>query len=427
MNGAPRVHRLTAGDFDELAAGRPTPMVLGTLRSSQLSRRLLTLHAIAALARERMPDPWRESGAERAWGLLAEVDRIDRPSLEHVLMHPPLGVLFSRCLRRLSGAAAGLGLKEDLSRLGEVAAAAALHAQLPCTLDLPAPGGLLTLPTWGVARLPAGTRRAHVEGRVISAPGFAVEVTGGMVDPPPGVPGWLPLRRLSIALSEPSAPRLHVALEDGVPESGVPSRYVTGRLTQRQVAEREASLRAAWGLLCAHLPERAAACAALCKCIVPLAPPAGRWVSATSREAFGAIGLSSTDDPARLAEALMHEVSHVALGALDDMVDLCDPDCSSRYRVGWRPDPRPLGAVIHGTYAHLAALKFREHHLAAATGAAAARSARRYGQLRVQVLDALNLLDSCPGLTSLGRRFCAAMAAAVTPESLQATPRNSNG
>ncbi|MGA5699103.1 HEXXH motif domain-containing protein [Peterkaempfera bronchialis] len=461
MSGAGRVHRLSAEDFDGLAIGRPGPAALEVLRQSQLSWRLLTLRAVAALGRERVPRLWRESGAERGWALLGAVHRADRSALEQVLLHPPLGVLLARCLRQLTGPAAESRLEGDLARLPEVAVAAALRAGLPLALDLPVRGDLLALPTWGVARLPAGTGSVRVQGRTLTAPGFAAEVappepdpsptptpdpsptrtpgpgpapgraSAAQADPPPGAPGWLPLRALALRPSDPlrhpAAPVLRVTLEDCDPDRHAHGAPGTTRLTGHQLAVWESSLSGAWDLLCTHFPDQAAVCAALCHCVVPLTPPPGRWVTSASREAFGCVGLSPTTDPVRLAEALVHEVSHVALGALGDLVDLYDPDYTGRHRVGWRPDPRPLGAVLQGTYAHVAVVGFRDHHRRIGPRADAARSELRHRQLRDQVLEALDLLDGCPGLTALGRRFCDGMAAAVGVRPGQATPRYSNG
>lgn len=428
MKAAGSVHRITAQEFDELAVGRPGPGSLKALWRSQLSRRLLSLHSIAGIAEERVPDLWRRSGAGAAWELLAEVDRVDRPALERVVMHPLLGVLLSRCLRRLNSPAVDPVLDEDLSRLGAVAAAAALRAGVSSsTIELPVHDGVVALPTWGVARVPAGSRRAGLDGRVLSASGFTVELSEDTDEPPPGAPGWLPLRWLSIRAPVPFGPRLSVTLEDGDPERRVHGLSVGDRLGPDRITLWSDALRDAWELLVALVPERAAACAALCRCVVPLSPPPGRRVSSASREAFGAVGLSLSRDPAWLAEALVHEVSHIALGALGDLVDLVDPEYATRHPVGWRADLRPLSAVLQGTYAHLAALEFQERLRASGHGDVAARAELRCQQLRTQVRDAVDILHGSSGLTTLGRRFCAALTAAVAGESVQAIPRYSNG
>jgi uncharacterized protein len=274
-----------------------------------------------------------------------------------------------------------------------------------------------------VVQLPPGTRTAHLEGRTVSAAGVEIQVPGHdlTADPSAGAPGWLALRRLVLGppgagsgLPADGAPYLRIALEDGDPDRDAHDCWAAPRLTPIQVTQWESSLRGAWHLLCEHFPAEAEACAALCSCVVPLAPPRGRWVSVASREAFGAVGLSATHDTVRLAEALIHEVSHVALGALGDLVDLYDARWPARYRVAWRPDPRPLGAVLQGTYAHVTAAGFWQHYRQVAPPDRAERAERHFRHLRDHVLDALETLDGCPGLTVLGRRFCRGMAAAAS-------------
>ncbi|WP_377268551.1 HEXXH motif domain-containing protein [Peterkaempfera sp. SMS 1(5)a] len=431
MIGVGEVHRLTVDDFERLASARPGAAALDVLRRSQFSRRLLTLRSVAALGRERFPVQWRAAGAEPAWELLEAVDRTERRALEAVLMHPPVGVLLARCLRRLTGQPQdGSDLERDLARLGALAVGAALRARLPVSLRLPVHGDRLALPGWGVARLPSGTSAVRVEGAVLSAPGFSAEPrTPGAVDPPAGAPGWLPLRALALPPSAAASdlPALRLTLEDGDPDRHNPGARSAPRLTTHQLGEWEDSLGGAWELLTEHFPDRATVCAALCTCVVPLTPPPGGWASSASREAFGAIWLSPTNDTARLAEALVHEVSHVVLGALGDMVDLHDPDHADSYTVGWRSDPRPLGAVLQGTYAHVARLAFWDRYRRVARTAEADRAERHHRLLRGQVLDALELLDGCTGLTALGRRFCDRMAAGVMPRPGHMTPRYSNG
>lgn len=431
MIGVGEVHRLTVEDFELLASARPGAGALDVLHRSQLSWRLLTLHAIAALGRERQPALWRDSGAEQARELLEAVDRADRQALESVMMHPLLGVLLARCLRRLVGPP-DAGLEEDLARLGAVAVAAALRAGLPVSLRLPVHGDRLALPTWGVARLPAGTRSLRVEGATLIAPGFTVRLRAhGPGDPPLGSPGWLPLRSLTLPPSDAARGSrlgtLRISLEDGDPDRHTGEAGSADRLTQYQVGDWRGSLRGAWQLLTQHFPDRAAVCASLCSTVVPLVPPPGCWATSASREAFGAVWLSPTTDTVLLAEALVHEVSHVLLGALGDLVDLHDPDDTGSHMVGWRPDPRPLGAVLQGTYAHVARLDFWDRYRRIAPPAEAERADRYRHRLRGQVMDALELLDGCAGLTELGRRFCERMADGVAPHPGHMTSRYSNG
>jgi HEXXH motif-containing protein len=283
-----------------------------------------------------------------------------------------------------------------------------------------------------VARLPAGTRSVRVEDATLIAPGFTARPRAPEPgDPPPGATGWLPLRSLALppsgAARDPRPRTWRIALEDGDPDRHNGDARSAERLTPHQVACWRDSLGAAWRLLTEHFPDRAELCASLCSSVVPVVPPPGRWSTSASREAFGAVWLSPTTDPVLLAESLVHEVSHVLLGALGDLVDLHDPADTGSHRVGWRPDPRPLGAVLQGIYAHVARLDFWDRYRQIAPPAEADRADRYRRRLREQVLDALELLDGCSGLTELGRRFCARMADGVSPQPGHMTTGYSNG
>jgi len=117
----------------------------------------------------------------------------------------------------------------------------------------------------------------------------------------------------------------------------------------------ESVLAEAWGVLLADAPPYADGLRRGLRAITPLTPSTdGTRRSATSRDAFGAIGIAFTRSPAELAVLLVHEFQHTKLGAVLDLIDLVDPNTSDRLTVGWRPDPRPIEAALQGAYAHLA-------------------------------------------------------------------------
>jgi hypothetical protein len=91
---------------------------------------------------------------------------------------------------------------------------------------------------------------------------------------------------------------------------------------------------------------------------VPLAPDLDRTVSATSTDAFGAAAMTPPADGWALAAALVHEFQHAKLGALLDLVDLWEQETDARYYAPWRDDARPLGRLVHGTYAYLGVTDF---------------------------------------------------------------------
>jgi uncharacterized protein len=49
---------------------------------------------------------------------------------------------------------------------------------------------------------------------------------------------------------------------------------------------------------------------------------------------------------------LLHEFMHMKLDALRDLVDLHVPEPKGRYLAPWRMDPRPVGALMQGVFAH---------------------------------------------------------------------------
>jgi HEXXH motif-containing protein len=101
---------------------------------------------------------------------------------------------------------------------------------------------------------------------------------------------------------------------------------------------------------------------------------------------------------------------HVQLGALLDMVPLHGPDSAARYPAPWRPDPRPAGALLQGTYAHLGVADFwRTEALAEAEQDAAGRRSGReeYLRWRGHTLGAARILLDSGELTAPGTRFTA--------------------
>jgi uncharacterized protein len=143
--------------------------------------------------------------------------------------------------------------------------------------------------------------------------------------------------------------------------------------------------------------------------ITPLEPaPDGPQRSATSRDAFGALGIAYTADPRELAVLMAHEFQHTKLGAVLDLIDLARPDTGALLDVGWRPDPRPVEAALQGTYAHLAIADIWRR-----------RSERdpslrpRFARYRDWTAAALGALRGGDLLTDAGKLFVARMADTV--------------
>ncbi|NSC23878.1 hypothetical protein FM076_23080, partial [Streptomyces albus subsp. chlorinus] len=161
-------------------------------------------------------------------------------------------------------------------------------------------------------------------------------------------------------------------------------------------------------------PERAAEVTGLVRALVPvLWKPDGR-ASATRLAAPWAVLTTLPQTPEEMAEVLVHEVQHSKLAVLGGVVHLdhgADGQEAAVFRVGWRSDPRPLGAVVQGTYAHLALADLwdRLARRASATPAERAAARRRAEDFATQVDHALFLLLGSGQLTREGTEFVEGM------------------
>ncbi|MFE2724937.1 aKG-HExxH-type peptide beta-hydroxylase [Kitasatospora sp. NPDC059327] len=189
-------------------------------------------------------------------------------------------------------------------------------------------------------------------------------------------------------------------------------RPPAGPLDARELASWHTALADAWRILVRRHRPYAEAVAACVTTIVPLRPaPGGEAVSAAARRAYGAVAASLPGDPVLLALALVHEFLHLQLGALLDLVPLHRPDGAAVHHAPWRPDPRPVGALLQGTYAHLGVADF---WCAERSGAAeGGRAAEEFTRWRGHALAAGTTLLGSGGLTAHGREFTEELLGAV--------------
>lgn len=313
-------HRLTAAQFAALGSGYGDAAAMGVLRAGQASRRRLMLRAVA----EAEP---------RALPALRLLSRAGGPEADAVLGHPMLGVWANASLRRE---------RWDLCYLTGLAAAAAVRAGLAFELGTRAEDGTVVLPTLGVAEgLGAGPVWIRCDGTALSLTGPITTVTAASpysVDSP----GWTAARH-----------------GDGFTiEDRDPYRDCFG-WPSMPPGQPAAAVGEAWRLIEAWYPRHAEAMRGSLRLLVPLRrPPGGHEVSAASRLAFGAIGVSLPADPWVLAELIIHEFQHMKLGALLDIVALYRPGGMAIHWAPWRTDPRPVGALLQGTYAHAGVTDF---------------------------------------------------------------------
>lgn len=404
--GPPPRYGWTAEQFRHLGSGYGDPAAVAVLRSAQSSKRRLLLSAVGEVGpRSRR---WIDDGLDPAWELLVAGLREPDERTEEVISHPFVDAWSQSCLRELRtdpGSPAA-----DLAYLGGLAVAVAIRAGLPFELRVATRAGQVWLPTLGLG-YDLGAASA-----VVASDGDGLVIRGGdrmlRLAPPytEDVDGWLAQRRMT---GESPSGRLTVAVEDldpyrscfGLPVAPRMAAEDRGRLA-RQFAE-------AWSLIGTHHPRHAAAMRGGLRSIVPLlAPPRGSQ-SAAAQSAFGAIAVSPTVDAAELALLMIHEAQHMKLGAIFDVIDLYEPADTGRHHAPWRADPRPVGALFQGAYAHLGVADFWRVQRGLVSGAAESEANFEFAYWLEQTRRATDALARSGGLTAAGVRFVAYMAATL--------------
>jgi len=183
---------------------------------------------------------------------------------------------------------------------------------------------------------------------------------------------------------------------------------LTGRVSDERFNRWNELFSAGWELLCTYSPQRAVELSACIRTLVPMAEASGpSEISVTSQDAIGALAMTLPADHARMAIALVHEQAHSTLKSLMNLIPLFDRPDRTRYFAPWRHDPRPIGGLLHGTYAFLAVT---ETWLRFGADASLRRTALdEFALRRVQLDMALNTLVSVDAWTPQGREFVAGM------------------
>lgn len=446
-----------------LATTRSTGEDVRLLRAGLYGRRLVLLKSLLTQAdRHAVPSPVRQR-LGRHWRLLEHAEARDPLAAREALAYPAVGNWLMHALS-LSDRAE---FAEFLGGFGAVAAAVALRAGAGFRLTLETRRGRLALPGVGLYE----TRSARV--RAVAGPRSLLLTPehrrGGTTLLAPycraAGAGWRSLRRLpgggGAVLDDldphragPRPPDDPAGLEgpaslddlaslDGLAGADVPargpdvlpwvpeaaartreSRVGAARAARAARGVRTARARGAvndrewparWGaaltLLRSADPERAAEVTALVRAVVPVGGRSEAGASATLRCAPGGLLAGLPPSAHELAVVLVHEVQHSKLAVLTDLVPMVAADSTVTSRVAWRPDPRPLGAVLHGAYAHLALAdlwqRLSERRGATAAARAAARAHSR--DYHAQVAPALAALRGSGELTAAGASFTEGM------------------
>ena len=399
-NERPGGHQLRGADFDALAAGRGDAGAVAQLIPGQRSR----LRVLLASLRERAI-----RGADEAflagWDLLTAVQRDDAEAFDRVFAHPYLRSWAENCLR--GSAPDSAGLPRDAAHLAAIAAAAAIRAGLSAEIVIPVSDGYACLPTLGRLLVGSGTSVTVT----VDDDGFEARTAGAKwrvrLSAPTGT-DWQPVRQLRSGL-------FALQLEDTDPYRGCHHWPAAGRLSTGDAGAWQERFAVAWPLIERDFPGYVPALTSGLSTLMPLAgDERGREFSASSRQAFGAVAAALPADGSTLALLILHEFQHVKLGALLDLFDLCT-EHEQLFYAPWRDDPRPIEALLQGTYAHLAVTEYWRVRLRGLHGAAALDAAERFARWRMLTAEAIETMTASGALTPLGARFVAGMRARVEP------------
>jgi len=382
-------------------------LVMSTADPAPLSQQLLdeiatghvateTMHTLDARAEDmveallaEIADRSADGEARHAWDVLVALSGSAPGPVRAVLAHPYVRLWAIDCLL-------GRGRARP-DYLGNVAAAAAVRAGVAAEVPVAVIDGAVHLPTIGSAMTGGtadGSARIGADGTVTldGAPPLRplTAVASG---------AWLPARTVPV-LGPAGRP---VPLEDLDPHRDGHEWPVAARLSDPAAARWADVLGTAWTVVERHAPGHAPALRTGLRAVTALrVGPAGRQLSSAVRHAYGAVGLS-LGPPDEVAVLLVHEFQHVVLGAVLDSADLFAPADHSLLHVGWRPDPRPVEAVLQGAYAHLAITEMY-----------GGWRPERYRRYRDWTADAIAQLLGSDALTATGRRFVECMDAALS-------------
>jgi HEXXH motif-containing protein len=392
-----RIHRMPQRLFDALAAGEGGAESIRELAAAQYSKHVILLRGVLATA--EAAGAQQAQLASQGYELLAAAQRHDPAAANAVVRYPSVGAW---ALRTASGLSDGTTIPAaEPSGLCAIAAAAALRAGLLSEIDVPVNSGVVTLPSLGVAsvdgehavvRNDAGTRR-------IVWPGGRIDLSS---DSQSEALGWSGIRHIR-------AGPLELRVDDVDPFRMPAAPYLASRLPAEEVEAWGGTFQQAWQLLEQHHPSIASEVQAAISVVVPLQAPSSGRVSSSSPETFGAIALSEPSDPCTLAVTLAHELQHLKLSALLDIVPLTRPDDGRRFYAPWRDDPRPVSALLQGAYAFLGVSGFWRDQRHLESGDAGIRANAEFARWRSAAAQVVATLRSSERLTPAGLDFVQGM------------------
>ncbi|MDH2427495.1 HEXXH motif domain-containing protein [Sphaerisporangium sp. TRM90804] len=417
MSGRPGRLLMPPEMFEALARGGGGAAAGRWLAAAEKGKHLLLVRAaVEAVTAGGHPSTGPVRGAYR---LLTDLQGRAPRTVDDVLAHPATGGWALDTVRRMAR-----GEPAAPERLACVAAAVAIRERIPRTVAVPMErrGGLGTLMLPSVGRAffdapepgsPPGDAtclvRVHATGAEIVGPRSTVTVPR---DHTRDGDAWQGMRRLS-ATAE-GVP-FQVLVDDLDEHRFPPEAPLAPRLDGAEAAHWQAVFQEAWKLLVLRHRAVAEEVRTMTTVLTPLRGGAAGGSSATSRETFGCVATSRPPDATALALTFAHEIQHAKLAAILDLVDLIEPPApgaETLFYAPWREDPRPIGGLLHGAYAHLGVAAFwrRQRHHDDEPGLASHVEFTRWRDATAQTVEVLAGSDR---FNRLGLGFLAGMRSAL--------------
>lgn len=391
-----RFHSVSSRQVRALARGTISQADLALLSSGQVSKCLSMLAVIVRDAENRR-HPEAAAGVA-AWRLLARVQREAPGAFSEVIRFPSVSAW--------AGSLA-VGERPDPGPLSAIAASAAIRGGLPCDVPLPTSmlsGKTLHLPSLGTAVIPASLRRVpgtlRVRDGVTQIEGQRERfVLPRRLDA--DGPGW---HTLSAGLPRTGPGEL--VIDDSYPYQFPREIRLAGPLSASPRGDWRRRLAGGLRVLARHHQRTATEVSAVIRAVIPLSAGEDGSRSLTSRLAYGGVALALPADDVSMALTLAHEVQHSKLSALMDLVPLVHGGTAGRYYAPWRPDPRPLPALLQGLYAHVEVARFwRRRREIAPHPDAAWRANVEFARWRSCCALVARSLRGAPELTNCGALF----------------------
>lgn len=341
-----------------------------------------------------------------AYQTLADIHQRSAKAVETILMQPAVAAWAVDTIHRLHNE----GEVPLAGQVSAIAAAAAIRARATFTGMLTLDDGSVMIPTLGRALLPGA--RAGSEAEILVTPVTAeIRAAGHRVrlpsDPLHDGEGWQSLKRITVSAGRR---QWRITIDDLDPYRFAAFPGLAGHLTVAELDEWRARLQEAFVILTAHHLQVAEELLEMINVLTPLVARSGAQANATSRETFGCIALSFPGDGESMALALAHEIQHTKLAALLDLFDFFQPTASDTlYYAPWRDDPRPLPALMHGTYAFLGVARFWQQERTVQTDDRVLTAHVEFARWRSASTETALIMRQSPDLTTLGRRFLEGM------------------